>query len=206
MQLPGSRAEVLAIANALGKTANVVTLLGKEVTEASVKSLPLADFDVIHFAVHGTSDPMFPARSALLLGPGPDESEDGFFQAREISRLRLNADLVVLSACDTGFGRVLDEEGVSNLVRSFLMVGAKAVVASIWKTADRSTATLMTQFYSYLSQGIDTASALRQAKLDFIQKFKDRSLPIHWAGMILVGDGSEPMHIQPGDEPEERTQ
>lgn len=182
-----------------------MTLLGKEVTEASVKTFPLADFNVLHFAVHGTSDPMFPARSALLLGPGPDKTEDGFLQAWEISRLRLNADLVVLSACDTGFGRVLEEEGVSNLVRSFLMAGAKAVVASTWKTADRSTATLMTQFYSYLSQGIDKGSALRQAKLDFIQKFKDRSLPVHWAGMIMVGDSSEPIPVHVSDQGEERT-
>ena len=64
----------------------------------------------------------------------------------------------------------------------------------------------MTQFYSYLSQGIDKGSALRQAKLDFIQKFKDRSLPVHWAGMIMIGDSSEPIPVQAIDEAEERKQ
>ena len=204
IRLPGSRAEVLAIAKALSNSSEIVTQLGREVTEASVKAFALPNFDIIHFAVHGTSDAMFPARSALLLGPGTDETEDGFLQAWEISRLRLNADLVVLSACDTAVGRVLQQEGVSNLVRSFLMAGARAVVASTWKAADRSVAALMTQFYSYLSQRIDKGSALRQAKLDFIQKFKDRSLPVHWAGMIMIGDSSEPIPVQAIDEVEER--
>jgi len=206
IRLPGSRAEVLAIAKALSSGSEVVTRLGRDVTEASLKALDLPSFDIIHFAVHGTSDAMFPGRSALLLGPGTDETEDGFLQAWEISRLRLNADLVVLSACDTAVGRVLEQEGVSNLVRSFLMAGARAVVASTWKAADRSIATLMTQFYTYLSKGMDKGSALRQAKLDFIQKFKDRSLPVHWAGMIMIGDSSEPIPLEPTDEAEERNQ
>jgi CHAT domain-containing protein/tetratricopeptide (TPR) repeat protein len=206
IRLPGSRAEVLAIAKALDNSSDVVTLLGREGTEAAVKSLALPNFDIIHFAVHGTSDAVFPGRSALLLGPGGGETEDGFLQAWEISRLRLNADLIVLSACDTAVGRVLEQEGVSNLVRSFLMAGARAVVASTWKAADRSIASLMTQFYTYLAQGVDKGSALRQAKLDFIQKFRDRSLPIDWAGMIMIGDSSEPIPLQPADEAEERKQ
>ena len=190
-RLPGSRAEVLSIARILTDISETVTLVGQDVSEAAVKAAGLPDFDIIHFAVHGTSDTAFPARSALLLGPGSHESEDGVLQAWEISRLRLRTDLVVLSACDTAKGKVLDQEGVSNLVRSFLFAGARAVVASTWPADDRSTAGLMTLFYSYLARGMDKGSALRQAKLDFIEKYKDRALPIHWAGMIMIGDGSD---------------
>lgn len=190
-RLPGSRAEISSIAQVLKGVSENATLLGEDVNEAAIKSLSLPDFDILHFAVHGTSDLNFPARSALLLGPTPDESEDGIFQAREISRLRLKADLVVLSACDTAVGKVLDQEGVSNLVQAFLLAGARSVVASIWAAEDRSTADLMTRFYSYLAQGMDKGSALRQAKLDFIEKYKDKALPVHWAGMIMIGDSSD---------------
>ena len=198
-RLPGSRAEVLSIARILNDVSETVTLLGQDVSEAAVKAADLPDFDIIHFAVHGTSDTAFPARSALLLGPGSDQTEDGFLQAWEISRLRLRTDLVVLSACDTAKGKVLDQEGVSNLVRSFLFAGARTVVASIWPADDRSTAALMTLFYSYLAHGMDKGSALRQAKLDFIEKYQDRALPIHWAGMIMLGDGSDAILDQQQD-------
>jgi CHAT domain-containing protein len=202
-RLPGTRAEVSSIARVLKEVAETSTLLGGDVSESAVKARNLADFDIIHFAVHGTSDADFPARSALLLGPDSNETEDGALQAWEISRLRLGADLVVLSACDTAVGRVLDQEGVSNLVQSFLLAGARAVVASIWPAGDRSTADLMTRFYSYLAQGMDKGSALRQAKLDFIAKYQDNALPIYWAGMIMLGDGSYPVLGGPrGDERE----
>jgi len=65
------------------------------------------------------------------------------------------------------------------------------VVASIWPMEDRSTADLMIRFYSYLAQGMDKGSALRQAKLDFIEKYKDKALPVHWAGMLMIGDSSD---------------
>jgi CHAT domain-containing protein len=190
-RLPGSRTEISSITRALKDVSETVTLLGEGVNEAAIKALNLSDFDILHFAVHGTSDINFPARSALLFGPGSDGAEDGIFQAWEISRLRLKTDLVVLSACDTAVGRLLDQEGVSNLVQSFLLAGARSVVASIWPTEDHSTADLMARFYSYLAQGMDKGSALRQAKLDFIEKYKDKVLPIYWAGMLMIGDSSD---------------
>ncbi|MBN1569647.1 MAG: CHAT domain-containing protein, partial [Acidobacteria bacterium] len=88
-------------------------------------------------------------------------------------------------------GRLLDQEGISNLVQSFLLAGARSVVASIWPTEDRSTADLMSRFYSYLAQGMDKGSALRHAKLDFIKKYKERALPVYWAGMVMIGDSSD---------------
>ena len=189
--LPGSRAEILSVAEILKNSLNTITLVGKSVSEAAVKALNLSDFDIIHFAVHGTSDADFPSRSALLLGPGSDETEDDALQPWGIRRLRLNANLVVLSACDTAVGRLLDQEGVSNLVQSFLLAGAHAVVASVWPANDASTAFLMTKFYWYLAQGMDKGSALRQAKLDVLAKYQDKAVPLLWAGIIMLGDSSD---------------
>lgn len=190
-RLPGSRAEILSIVDELKNEFETKILIDEEASEANIKTLNLSKFDILHFAVHGTSDMDFPARSALLFGPRSDESGDGILQAWEISRLHLKADLVVLSACDTAVGKLLDQVGVSNLVHSFLLAGARAVVASIWPMEDRPTADLMIRFYSYLAHGMDKGSALRQAKLDFIAKYKDQALPIHWAGMLMIGDSSD---------------
>jgi CHAT domain-containing protein len=195
-RLEGSLAEISSIAKEMKGVTDSVTLLGESISESAIKSLNLEDFDILHFAVHGITDPNFPARSALLFGPQIDERDDGIFQAWEISRLQLKTDLVVLSACDTAMGRVLDQEGVSNLVKSFLMAGARSVVASIWPTEDLSTAELMIHFYSYLAQGMDKGSALRQAKLDFIGEYKDNALPKHWAGMLMIGDSSDSLFIE----------
>ncbi len=190
-RLPGSRAEILSIVDELKNEFATTTLLDEAAGEANIKAMDLSKFDILHFAVHGTSDMDFPARSALLLGPRSNETGDGILQAWEISRLRLTADLVVLSACDTAVGKLLDQVGVSNLVHSFLLAGARSVVASIWPMEDRPTADLMIRFYFYLAHGMDKGSALRQAKLDFIAKYKDKALPIHWAGMLMIGDSSD---------------
>ena len=151
-----------------------VTLGGAQASEAAVKSEPLADFKVIHLAAHGVSDEMEPDRTALVFAPG-SESEDGLWQAREIRRTRLNADVVVLSACETGSGRLQGQEGVMNLARAFLTAGARSVVASLWDVDDRSTATLMESFYEHLKGGSTVNDALRQAQLDFIRDYGSQS-------------------------------
>ncbi|MBN1570729.1 MAG: CHAT domain-containing protein [Acidobacteria bacterium] len=198
-RLEGSLAEILSIAESMKSDADTMTLLGEGVGESAIKSLLLKDYDIFHFAVHGVSDPNFPDRSALLFGPQIDEMDDGIFQAWEISRLRLKTDLVVLSACDTATGKVLEQEGISNLVKAFLWAGARSVVASIWPMEDRSTAELMSRFYSYLAKGMDKGSALRQAKLDFIKEYKGNALPKHWAGMLMIGESSDSLFIEPWD-------
>ena len=188
--LHGARMEILSITNSLIKAAETVTLLGEDASETGIKALNLADFNILHFAVHGTSDTNHPAGSALVLGSSVDETEDGILQACEVSRLGLNADLVVLSACNTAMGKQSGQDGISDLVHAFLLAGARTVVGSIWPAEDRSTANLMIGFYTYLAQGMDKGSALRQAKLDFVKKYKDNAFPILWAGMIMIGDSS----------------
>ena len=181
------REEISEAAKAMGPGS--VTLDGGGSSEAALKSQPLGDFKVLHFAAHGVSSESEPDRSALVLLPGRD-TEDGLWQAREIRRTRLNADVVVLSACETGSGRLQGQEGVMNLARSFLTAGAKSVVASLWSVDDRSTATLMESFYTHLAQGSTVSYALRQAQLDFIKTYGDKAKPYLWAGFEVIGDGT----------------
>jgi CHAT domain-containing protein len=189
--LPGSKQEIAGVAHLLPMTSKL--LLGNEATEANFKALPLADYSLIHLAVHGVASPQFPERASLVLGSSKRANEDGLLQAREIRELPLKADLVVLSACETGSGRLLGEEGIASLERAFLFAGARSVVASLWTADDTFTITLMKRFYQHLARGLDKASALRQAKLDVLKDYGDQALPIYWAGFTLVGDGSRPV-------------
>jgi CHAT domain-containing protein len=109
-------------------------------------------------------------------------------QVREIRDLNLAADLVTLSACDTGVGALEGEEGIANLVRAFLFAGAKSV--SLWAASDVYTRNLMEHFYRYIAAGEDKGSALRHAQMDLIKQFADQAMPFYWAGFIMVGDGS----------------
>lgn len=193
-RLAGARMEVLSIAKSLKNAAETVTLLGEDASEAAIKALNLADFNMVHFAVHGASDPNHPAGHALVLGSPVNETEDGFLRAYEVSRLGLNADLVVLSACNTAVGNPSGQDGTPDLVHAFLLAGARSVIGSIWPAEDRATAHLMVRFYGYLARGMDKGSALRQAKLDFIEKYRDTALPVLWAGMLLIGDSADSIY------------
>ena len=102
-----------------------------------------------------------------------------------MTRLKLNADLVVLSACETGKGRLYAGEGVTGLARAFLYAGSRGVVCSLWSVDDRETAELMTALYKQLRQGRASADALRQAKLAMIHADKP---PVYWAPFILLGE------------------
>lgn len=113
--------------------------------------------------------------------------ENGLLQAREvIERLRLDADLVVLSACETGLGRELGGEGLIGLTRALQLAGARSVVASLWSVRDRGTADLMTRFHRHLSAGVSKDRALRPAKLELLRE-KGASVA-DWAGFQLYGD------------------
>lgn len=166
-----------------------VTLDGNSASEAAVKAQPLAAFKILHFAAHAVGNESEPDRAALVLTPG-NRTEDGLWQSREIRRARLNADVVVLSACETGHGRLEGEEGIMNLARAFLIAGAKSVVASLWSVDDRSTATVMDLFYKHLAAGVEVREALRQAQLEFIKLYGQRTQPYYWAGFEVIGDGT----------------
>ena len=149
--LPQTREEVEEIGKIVGPDA--VILLGKDATETAFKKEPLDQFRVLHLAVHGFADTQYPERSALVLGTDPKSGDDGLLQVREIIRLRLNAELTTLSACDTGVGKLQGQEGVSSLVEAFLVAGSKSVVASLWSADDTFASALMDRFYSATGPG-----------------------------------------------------
>jgi CHAT domain-containing protein len=192
--LPQTREEVAEIGKIVGRDA--VILLGKDATETAFKKQPLDQFRVLHLAVHGFADKQYPERSALILGTDPKSSDDGLLQVREIVRLRLNAELTTLSACDTGVGKLQGQEGVSNLVEAFLVAGSKSVVASLWSADDTFASALMDRFYQRLGEGDDTSSALRDAKLDLLAKYGDQVSPFYWAAFVAVGETSTPIGIK----------
>jgi len=187
--LPETKEEITAAAKVFGSSS--VLLLGANATEAGFKSEPLDHFRIIHIAAHGITSARFPDRAALVLGQDSARHDDGLLQAREIRDLHLNAQLVTLSACDTGAGRLEGEEGIESLERAFLFVGARSVLASLWAASDIYTTSLMARFYEHVAAGQDEGEALRQAKLDLLREFRGPATPFFWAGFILTGDGSE---------------
>ena len=180
--LPESRHEVETIATDLPKPSTI--LLGAQASETNFKQLPLSRYDVIHLALHGYVDPEIPDRSALVFAPENSAQNDGLLQVREIRGLHLNADLVTLSACDTGIGPI-GEEGVENIVNAFIEAGAQSVVSTLWEVEDHATAELMTNFYANLGRHEGKADALRQAQLTML---KSGSPPYYWAGFELDGE------------------
>jgi CHAT domain-containing protein len=196
--LPATRDEVIDASHILGQSDSVV-LTGDQATESAFKHEPLGEFKIIHLAVHAYESPGFPERDALLLGRAPKSNDDGLLQAWEIARLPLNADLVTLSACDTGTGKSEGEEGDFSLVQSFLFAGARSVVAALWDVDDLSTAALMRHFYAALASGQDEAAALRTAKLQMLAQPDERP-PLYWAGFTLDGYGDSPIRL-PGSKP-----
>ncbi|HEY6271055.1 MAG TPA: CHAT domain-containing protein [Terriglobales bacterium] len=189
--LPASRREVLDAGRSLG-VPDPVFLLDSNATETAFKREPLDKFKIIHLAVHAFAPPESPERAALLLGRDPKSGDDGLLQTREIAALPLRADLVTLSACDTGTGKIEGEEGSLSLVQAFLFAGARSVLASLWSVDDSATAALMKEFYSGLGAGKDEASALRDAKLAVMSQ-SGRQSPPYWAGFTLVGYGDSPV-------------
>ncbi|MCL4489619.1 MAG: CHAT domain-containing tetratricopeptide repeat protein, partial [Chloroflexi bacterium] len=186
--LPWVADEVRSVA-AIGGKGSVI-LLGAGATEAAFKAQPLDRFRTLHLALHGIADTKLPDRSALVLGSDSTAGEDGLLQTREISRLRLNAELVTLSACDTGIGRLQGQEGMANLVRAFLFAGSRSVVAALWEVDDTFTASLMKRFYSNLALGEDVGRALQHAKREIRDRFAGDAVPYYWAPFTVVGDGS----------------
>jgi len=176
--LPGAEREATLVAELL----RARPLIGREVTKAAIlQRVPSAD--VIHLATHGTAEDVRGdgAPGALVLTA--TDRDDGLLTTSELMGLQLQADLVVLSACNTGLGNIRSE-GVIGLSRGFLAAGARSVVVSLWSVQDQPTAELMQDFYRGLATAPNKAAALRQAMLNTRAKYAD---PLLWAGFILVG-------------------
>jgi CHAT domain-containing protein/Tfp pilus assembly protein PilF len=165
--------------------------LGRDATEERAKSLG-PESRLIHFACHGLLDERFPLNSALALSLPEHQAEgqdNGLLQAWEIfESVRLDADLVTLSACDTALGKEMGGEGLVGLTRAFQYAGARSVLASLWGVADVSTARFMKRFYSHLRDGKSKDEALRKAQLEQIREKSRSSHPFYWAAFELFGD------------------
>jgi CHAT domain-containing protein len=186
--LSGSRDEVTAASKVFGPSS--VLLLGSDATKVAFMAEPLGRFKIIHIAAHGIASSVFPDRAALVLGEDPQHHDDGLLQVRDIQQLHLNADLVTLSACDTGTGRLEGEEGIEDIEQAFLFAGARSVLASLWTASDIYTTDLMEAFYRNLAADQDEEDALRNAKLALLKQYRAQATPSYWAGLTLVGDGS----------------
>jgi CHAT domain-containing protein len=184
LPLPESRNEVESIAAMMPRPTTI--LLGHDATKQRFRQLPLGDYRVLHLALHGFVDPVFPDKSALVFAPSG--KDDGRLEARDIRQLRLHADLVTLSACDTGVGPV-SASGVESVVAAFIQAGARSVVSTLWELEDHSSNKLMKSFYSHLV-GVNEAEALRRAKLDLLHAGLS---PYYWASYEIVGDSQRPL-------------
>lgn len=197
--------------------------LGENATEEAVKAVGPRP-TLLHLACHGITDERFPLNSALVLSPseggddGKGRKENGLLQAWEIfEQMRITADLVTLSACETGLGKEMGGEGIIGLTRAFQYAGAQSVLSSLWSVSDASTAELMKRFYTHLKAGMPKAEALRLAQVEMIHGVMggiprrrherglervstdkppsslatlnvDYSHPFYWAAFVLSGE------------------
>ncbi len=172
-------------AETLAKRFQVEALTGRDATETRVKA-EMTRARRIHIATHGKVDEASPLYSFVVLAR--DDANDGLLQARELVDLDLQADLVVLSACETALGKQVRGEGVVGLTWALFAAGAPATLLSQWQVADESTGALMAGFYEALAPGLPFSEALQRSQLRLLREPK-RSHPYYWAPFILVGAG-----------------
>ncbi len=189
-ELPYSKKEVLDIARLFHEKGNPEhTFLYHEANEEHVKN-SLNQFDIIHLATHGISSKSNPQLSGIFLDQMEVDTinnitNDGFLYLGELFTLPVKANLVVLSACKTGAGKLEEGEGVMALPRGFIFAGVPNLVVSLWKIHDQKTKDLMVDFYTHLLDRQSYAKALQEAKIDQIQR---GLLPMDWSGIVLIGE------------------
>lgn len=186
--LPGTEKETQQIQSIFQNNGLATTsLLYQDANEGKIKADDLKQYKYLHFATHGTVNPVQPELSRLFLSKNEKEENDGSLYSGEIYNLELDADLVTLSACQTGLGQIVRGEGLIGLTRALVYAGAKNIVVSLWSVSDNSTAQMMVNLYQYIIQEQqDYPTALRQAKLDLIQS-GNYAAPYYWAPFVLIG-------------------
>jgi CHAT domain-containing protein/Tfp pilus assembly protein PilF len=199
MNFSGARAGFARLAFSRQEAASIIALTSKETglkatdfsaSRALALSRELNQYRILHFATHGLLNNERPELSGLVfsLVDQQGKPQDGFLRLHEIYNLQLNADLIVLSACETGLGKEIKGEGLIGLTRGFMYAGAPRVIASLWNVDDLATAELMKLFYQrMLKDGLPAGAALRAAQLELSGQ-KRWAHPYFWAGFLLHGE------------------
>ncbi|MCG6914305.1 CHAT domain-containing protein [bacterium BMS3Abin03] len=185
--LPETEREVMGILKLfLDKNRSGEYHLRKDAGEGLLKSSNIKNYGFIHLATHGFINEETPKLSGILFSED-EKNEDGILYSNEIYNLNLDADLVVLSACESGLGKVVRGEGIMGLTRGFLYSGANNVAVSLWQVGDKSTSKLMIYFYENILNGLSYSQSLREAKLRIIKE-KKYAYPSEWGPFILIGN------------------
>ncbi|MFK7948037.1 MAG: CHAT domain-containing protein [Saprospiraceae bacterium] len=183
VQLKGTAKEIQAIANYFDGTFNFSKTATKENFQKEV-----SDYGILHLAMHGKPSLKEPDYAHLVFS-NVDNDSTNLLHHYEITALETNAQLAVLSACETGVGKMLEGEGVMSLGKGFMYAGVPSVVMSLWKMNDQSTSELMPLFYEKLAKGMRKDKALHQAKIDYLDNSTAaRAFPFYWAGFVSLGD------------------
>ena len=187
MPLPGAKEEVKNIA----KTVATDVFLDSAASESNFKQLA-PDYSVLHLAMHTIMDDENPMYSKLAFTRNfSDTTEDYDLFTYEIYNLPLNADMVVLSSCSSGYGKMQKGEGMMSMARGFIYAGCPSIVMTLWQVSDLSSADLMTGFYKHLKRGQSKKKSLRQAKIDYIQSSDNlKANPYFWSAFLMVGDNA----------------
>lgn len=163
---------------------------GATATESRFKQ-SAKDFTILHFATHGTIQDGNPLFSSIAFSPEKNGMEDGLLHTLELFDMRLDAQLAVLSACNTGKGKIQRGEGIMSLARGFMYAGCPSIVMSLWAVDDAASATIMEEFYRQLSKGRSKDDALRTAKLAYLDGAEEsKAHPYYWAAHVMIGDAS----------------
>ncbi len=195
--LPGTEREVTVINEKIYNKKNTDVYTGSKVSEENLKSLSkdgrLKKYSSIHLACHGYYDPEYPGYSAVVFsevsGKMKNSNEDGYMSVEETALLNLQSDIVVLSACETGLGRMVSGDGVIGLTRAFQVAGSNRVLVTLWPVSDDATEAFMISFYGKVKSGLSYSQALVKVKDEFRRSGgksgSDYSAPYFWAGFVL---------------------
>ncbi|NAS31135.1 tetratricopeptide repeat protein [Flavobacteriaceae bacterium R38] len=182
--LPGTRKEIKAISDIV----DGVYYYGKEAIEANFKK-DADRYGIVHLALHGEVDNENPQNSKLFFTKSNDTIEDNLLYSHELFALHVPAELTVLSACNTGTGKIAKGEGIMSLGNAFQYAGTKSLLLSSWEVADDTAPELMKYFYANLKEGMSKPKALQQAKLEYLKTVDPaRSNPFYWGNFYIVGD------------------
>lgn len=193
------RGELGALAYNISEVAQINTIIsgdvftGKEATEDNFTRLA-NNYQILHLATHGKANDKMGNYSYLAFTEIKDSVENEFLYVRDLYNLKLNAEMVVLSACETGIGELQQGEGVISLARGFSYAGAKSILTTLWSVNDKETKELMKSFYLNIKNGMDKDEAIRKAKLEYIDNHSHRGAhPFYWAAFVPIGN-MEPIY------------